>query len=329
MEINKKLSIVIPTYNRADFLDYSLEIHIPMLKEYGIEIAIFDNASTDNTQEVVSKWMKEYKFINYIRHEKNFGAVKNFEYALSYPNSEYIWLLGDTYKFNIEMLINLLNSIESRYDLIIFNLSNKVKLDEVISEDYNLLLNKLGALITCASVTIINKNIFDKNSLDRYLNTNFPHTGLILESISNKKNIKINFLQEYSIESLSNPKLKKTNWSHTPKAFEIGCEDWTNFVMSLPPSYKLENKMKCIMDFGKVSGLFTFKNLVLLRTRGLIDIKVYNRYKKLFPFTVDYPLFIIFIISITPKFLFKILLKLYILTLKKNQIDNFKFLWKN
>ena len=71
MEINKKLSIVIPTYNRADFLDYSLEIHIPMLKEYGIEIAIFDNASTDNTQEIVSKWMKEYDYLTYHKNETN------------------------------------------------------------------------------------------------------------------------------------------------------------------------------------------------------------------------------------------------------------------
>lgn len=69
MEINKNLSIVIPTYNRADFLDYSLEVYIPMLKEYGIEIAIFDNASTDNTYEIVSKWIKEYDYLTYHKNE--------------------------------------------------------------------------------------------------------------------------------------------------------------------------------------------------------------------------------------------------------------------
>ena len=98
MEINKKLSIVIPTYNRADFLDYSLEIHIPMLKEYGIEIAIFDNASTDNTEKVVSKWMEEYPYLSYHRSETNIGPDANFERALKYPDTEYIWLLGDTYE---------------------------------------------------------------------------------------------------------------------------------------------------------------------------------------------------------------------------------------
>lgn len=36
MNKNTLLSIVIPTYNRAEFLDYSLEVHIPLLKKFGI-----------------------------------------------------------------------------------------------------------------------------------------------------------------------------------------------------------------------------------------------------------------------------------------------------
>ena len=33
---NNLVSILIPTYNRADFLDYSLGIHIPMIEKYNI-----------------------------------------------------------------------------------------------------------------------------------------------------------------------------------------------------------------------------------------------------------------------------------------------------
>ena len=329
MEINKNLSIVIPTYNRADFLDYSLEVHIPMLKEYGIEIAIFDNASTDNTQEIVSKWMKEYDYLTYHKNETNIGPDANFEKALKYPDSDYVWLLGDTYKLSEEGVRYFLKQIENeKYDVLVFNLADKLNIQTKNYNDSNSLLNDLGALMTCLSCLVYNKNFIKQANFSRYYNSYFVQTGAIFESIVNR-DFNIHWIQEHSIDSLVNPNLKKTNWSHTPKAFEIGCEYWTNFVMSLPPMYKLENKMKCIMDFGKVSGLFTFRNLILLRTRGLIDIKVYNQYKNLFPFTIDYPLWIIYIISITPKYFFKILLKLYILTFKRNQIDNFKFLWKN
>ena len=79
-KINNNLSIVIPTYNRADFLDYSLEIHIPLAKKYNVPIYIVDNASTDNTGEIVNKWMCEYVFLFYSRNKKNLGPDLNFSY---------------------------------------------------------------------------------------------------------------------------------------------------------------------------------------------------------------------------------------------------------
>lgn len=95
------------------------------------------------------------------------------------------------------------------------------------------------------------------------------------------------------------------------RAFEIGCEDWTNFVMSLPPSYKLDNKMKCIMDFGKVSGLFTLKNLIVLRMRSLFDVDVFSKYKKMFSLTIYFPKPLVFLIAVFPKILIKITYAIY------------------
>ncbi|MBV5277921.1 MAG: glycosyltransferase family 2 protein [Campylobacteraceae bacterium] len=112
MEQNKQLSIVIPTYNRADFLDYSLEVHIPLLEKYNIQIFISDNASTDNTREIVSKWMKEYKFLSYYQNETNIGPDANFEKALKLPDTEYIWLLSDTYQIPDDGISYLLSTIE-------------------------------------------------------------------------------------------------------------------------------------------------------------------------------------------------------------------------
>ena len=318
---NNLISILIPTYNRAEFLDYSLEVHVPMVEKYNIQIMIFDNASTDNTQEVVNKWSQKYSHIIYHRHNENIGGVGNFEYALQYPSTEYVWLLGDTYQINreiIESVMKILNDVNVNFDAVVLNLQNKVQKTSSVYTDKNTLLNELGALTTCIAVSIFRKDMIKKDVLIRYRDLWFTHMAIIFEYLSDK-DCKVKWLQEYSIASLTNPKLKKTNWSHTPKAFEIGCEDWTNFVMSLPPSYKLENKMKCIMDFGKVSGLFTFRNLILLRINGLLNIEIFNKYKKFFPFTINYPLWLIFIISLTPKIIFKMIALFTILLLKKDK----------
>lgn len=318
---NKLFSILIPTYNRADFLDYSLSVHVPLVREHNVQVFIFDNASTDNTEEVVKKWQKEYPYIGYHRHNDNIGGVGNFEFSLQYPSTEYIWMLGDTYQIasqTIETVLHILNQEDIKFDAMVLNLDRKLNNVSTVYQDKNILLNELGALITCIAVSIFRKDMISEYVLVRYRELWFTHMAIIFEYISTK-DFKVKWIQEHSITSLNNPKLKKTNWSHTPKAFEIGCEDWTNFIMSLPPMYKLENKMKCIMDFGKVSGLFTFKNLILLRMNGLLNIEIFNKYKKIFPFTINYPLWLIFIISLTPKIIFNMIALSTILLLKKDK----------
>jgi glycosyltransferase involved in cell wall biosynthesis len=300
---NNLLSVLIPTYNRADFLDYSLEIHIPLLEKHNIQIIVFDNASIDNTQEIVSKWSQKYPHLIYYKHEENIGGIGNFEYALQHPSTEYVWMLGDTYQIEpgvIEKILNILQTSIQKPDVIVLNLSNKLMLSSTTYNDSNKLLNELGALITCIAVSIFKKDMIKEDVLIRYRDLWFTHMAIIFESISNR-NFQIHWIQEYSVTLLAHPTLKKTNWSHTPKAFDIGCEDWTNFVMSLPPSYKMKNKMQCIMDFGKVSGLFTLRNLILLRMKGLLNFEVFNKYKKFFPLTIDYPLFVIFTIAVMPR----------------------------
>jgi len=80
--------------------------------------------------------------------------------------------------------------------------------------------------------------------------------------------------------------------------------------------------MKCIMDFGKVSSLFTLQNLVMLRIANLLNLRIFNKYKKLFRFTIDFPLILIFLISITPKFILKLFAVLAVLVWKKNKLIN-------
>ena len=50
--MNKDLSICIPTYNRAKFLDENLSKTIPICRKFKIPIYISDNDSKDNTFEV-------------------------------------------------------------------------------------------------------------------------------------------------------------------------------------------------------------------------------------------------------------------------------------
>lgn len=312
MQANPLLSIVIPTYNRAEFLDNCLKFHIPLARAHNIQLVISDNASTDNTPDVLNKRTEEYPLIRYYRNESNVGPEQNFELALKYPGTQYVWLLGDTYRIpsaGISYVLNLIADNDQKYDAIVCNLSGKI--EDVCTQDFtdnNSLLSSLGALMTCLSCLVYSMNLIRNADFSRYINTNFMQTGIIFEAIA-RQPFNIHWAQSISVEGFSIRSLKKKSWSDTPHVFNIACTNWANFVFSLPPAYALENKLKCIMDFTKVSNVFSFSHLLSLRKRNILNYKIYNQYHHLFPLTIRFSKSIILMIVLLPRFIPRMLLK--------------------
>ena len=85
-----KLSICIPTYNRAAFLENALgrfETHYRF--DFPYEIVISDNASTDNTAEVVAGFIGKGLPIRYHRRATNGGSLINITSAFHHAVGEY------------------------------------------------------------------------------------------------------------------------------------------------------------------------------------------------------------------------------------------------
>jgi len=88
-----KISIIIPTLNRAHLLSFALKSAIA--QDYkDLEIVVCDDYSEDNTREVVESFKN--KNIIYIRTDKRLNIVDNFELALNKASGEYITFLTDT-----------------------------------------------------------------------------------------------------------------------------------------------------------------------------------------------------------------------------------------
>lgn len=108
-----RLSICIPTYNRAKFLRVMLEALLPQTVELGgkIEVLILDNCSTDETPDVVSSF-GNYPALRAIRHEKNLGPAKNICYGPSQlASGEYCWVLGDHNLMRPRMLKKIVDEL--------------------------------------------------------------------------------------------------------------------------------------------------------------------------------------------------------------------------
>ncbi len=85
-------SIVIPTYNRGNYL--KLAIKSILRQNYDdYEIIITDNASTDNTKEVIYSFRN--KKIKYFKNKENIGFNRNLYKAINLAQGKYIFILGD------------------------------------------------------------------------------------------------------------------------------------------------------------------------------------------------------------------------------------------
>jgi len=89
-----KVSIMITTYNRANYLPQAIES--ALAQDYpNLEVIVSDNASIDGTPEVVKKYIGDPRF-KYFRNEKNLGIAGNWRKALyEYATGEWALVLSD------------------------------------------------------------------------------------------------------------------------------------------------------------------------------------------------------------------------------------------
>ena len=301
---NSLISITIPTFNRAPFLDACLEYHIPLARKHNVKIFISDNASNDHTQEVVKRRCAEYSLIFYIRNQDNIGADANFEQALKLADTKYVWLLGDTYKIperGLDYLVDLFTSRPVVYDLIVFNWKNRVK--DISSQDYtdpNKILSDICWHMTCLSALVYRTDMLTVCNFKSYLDTYFIQTGIIFDYISCHEHL-IHWNRDISVETLFIDGVKKNTWAKY--RFEIWFERWPKFIFSLPPVFLLSSKIKAIKDHGVKSKAFSIKNLLMMRFNSGLNLGVCKKYRYIMPFTISHSQSLIFfVISISPIF---------------------------
>ena len=99
---NPKVSILIPTYNYAHYLGETIQSALEQTYS-DFELLIVDNHSTDNTKQIINKYLKDPR-ISYHENAENLGVVGNFNRCLQLANGEYIKFLCADDKFHPQLL---------------------------------------------------------------------------------------------------------------------------------------------------------------------------------------------------------------------------------
>lgn len=94
------LTIAVPTYKRAGDLAELLKTLEPQLAQLPeVELLVVDNASPDNTPEVVAAACKGMRAagarMRAVRHPENIGSDANFAFCFREATGHFFWMCGD------------------------------------------------------------------------------------------------------------------------------------------------------------------------------------------------------------------------------------------
>ncbi len=123
-----KLSICIPTYNRAGFLNECLQSLLPQVTNQPAEVVVIDNASPDQTESIVRKFLYKYPFLRYFRNSENLGYAGNQVKCFEYAQGDYIATLMDDDVYmegEVERILKLI--AEGEYAFIALNYYGFIK----------------------------------------------------------------------------------------------------------------------------------------------------------------------------------------------------------
>ena len=204
--LEKILTIGIPTYNRSNYLDKCLAAFYSEITPLAnlVNIYVSDNGSTDDTRDVVNKYISMGLNIQYNRHDQNMGTEFNFLSLYEKAATKYFWLFSDDDLVVPGVLSQLLLALNKKEygaiylsnawyndETILANEYEKLRVQELELKEYDDpidFIEKVNYWVTFITGTIINKSLLEGHIQPaRFNGTMLNYLGWYLQAIFSKQ----------------------------------------------------------------------------------------------------------------------------------------------
>lgn len=234
-----RLSICIATFKRADYIGQTLASIAPQLRE-GVELVVFDGASPDHTEDVVSRFVEADARVRYIRAETNSGIDQDFDAVVALARGEHCWLFADDDLILPGAIDRVLEELEhSDPDVLVVDSEVRDRdLNRILEEsrmsfagrrvygpgDGDALLADTGNALSFIGCTIVRRSWWLSRDRATYYGTLFVHVGTIFQQPSFGRAVAIG-------DPLVCIRLGNAMW--TGRAFEIWMFLWPELIWGL------------------------------------------------------------------------------------------------
>ena len=201
-----KLSIGIPTYNGSRYIREALDSIITQLDDIDeeVEIVISDNASTDQTPEIIREYQNKYSFIKYFRNEENVGPDRNFDLAVRRSTGEYVWLFSDDDKLKsgaIKKVLEVLREYPNvgliwvnygiyNEDFSICTMERRDlgSIEDVCCNSADEFYATTHILSTACCTNIVKRSSWNNVDREKFIGSSFVHVGVISSYLIKENN---------------------------------------------------------------------------------------------------------------------------------------------
>jgi len=318
MDFNNKLTIIVPTYNHSDYMDFYLS-KMKIIDDINVILEIHDSSVDGKTQQVVERYQKTIKNLKYYKYEDIDVDVKTVV-ALQNCSTEYVFLCGDGVILNLEKTGKvILDAIQEGFDIIELydettpkhynyyrSLSEKYSDDKIVYEEIIKHFMDNVWHMPYYGGSIVKSKVFKYAKLEQmeaviglgfvypYMIYNYPY-----------KNFKAVVLG--SDFHIRNPYKKMAIWASTQKsAIKIWAHNFPTTINNLAEQYNTY-KLSTIMYSEKILEYLTFRGLLYLRAIDNFNLKILKQYKHEMKTYATCGSFMQTVIAITPKFVLKVL----------------------
>lgn len=222
---NPKISIVIPTFNRAHLIKKAIESVLSQTFE-DFEIIIVDDGSTDNTSEIINNLQDER--INYIKLEKNSGSCAARNKGIKISKGEWIAFL-DSDDFwlptKLEKQVNFIPKLSNDYAVIhcgiqlIDESTNKLLGERIIKDNTESdIINNPEELVPSTCTMLIRKTALSEVG---YFDERLPAHQETELGLRLSLKYKFKLVDEFLVKAVMNHEQITSNSNNRIKAKEI------------------------------------------------------------------------------------------------------------
>lgn len=276
------ISVIIPTYNRAHLISRAIESVINQTYT-NWELLVVDDASTDNTEEVVNRYVSDSR-IKYIKAKKNGGNAVARNVGVKSAKGDFIAFVDSDDEYHPTYLEKALNKLDTASkDIYFLWAGTKTVGIDVVGKDSiwvpkrenypNQFLYELHVGI--GRGFLIKKECFKNLSFDNSLRTAVDTDFLI--RLKQKYNYTV--LEEILLTIHTQPESVRTNFSEKKKSYNIIIEKHMKLIdndksLRLKWYYKL--LWLSLYDGDKVLALKAYKKIYTISLKATILFLIFS-----------------------------------------------------